>query len=112
MPVPNFSFLHQEKSGSVIIDVHVLPNAKRTQLDGLHDGALRVRLQAVPVDGKANDALVDFIAEQLRLKRNQLNVVRGHTSRRKQLRLSAQVVALAQWGAFFSADSCPAGEAD
>jgi uncharacterized protein YggU (UPF0235/DUF167 family) len=51
------------------LDVSVVPNAKRTALDGLHDGALRVRLAAPPVDGKANDTLLRWLAGELGLPR-------------------------------------------
>lgn len=44
------------------VEVHVMPNAARTQIQGLHDGALRVRLHAPPVDGKANLALQAWLA--------------------------------------------------
>ena len=49
----------------MIVDVHVMPNAAKTQIQGLHDGALRVRLHAPPVDGKANLALQAWLAATL-----------------------------------------------
>lgn len=67
--------------------VSVVPNAKRSGADGLHDGALRVRLAAPPVDGKANEALVAWVAEALGLPRRAVSLVRGQTSRRKWLAL-------------------------
>ncbi|MCW7537461.1 DUF167 domain-containing protein [Aquabacterium sp. A7-Y] len=65
------------------LDFSVIPNAKRTELIGLHDGALRLRLQAPPVDGKANEALLRWLAERLELPRSRLELLRGQTSRRK-----------------------------
>nr|WP_259371861.1 DUF167 domain-containing protein [Caldimonas mangrovi] len=65
------------------LDFSVIPNAKRTEIVGLHDGALRVRLQAPPVDGKANEALLRWLAERLGVGRASLQVLRGQTSRRK-----------------------------
>lgn len=67
--------------------VSVVPNAKRSGADGLHDGALRVRLAAPPVDGKANEALIEWVAESLGLPRRAVSLVRGQTSRRKWLAL-------------------------
>ena len=49
-----------------MLDLSVQPGAKHTAIDGLHDGALRVRLAAPPVDGKANSQLLAWLAEQLR----------------------------------------------
>ncbi|AKJ27745.1 DUF167 domain-containing protein [Caldimonas brevitalea] len=76
------AYLRRSRRG-LEIDVSVVPNASRTQCVGLHDGALRVRLQAPPVDGKANEALLRWVAERLGLPRGQVELLRGQTSRRK-----------------------------
>ena len=96
---PSAVYLHTEKSGNVLIDVHVVVNAARTHADGIHDQALRMRLHAPPVDGKANQALLHWIADQLGIARSQLELVRGHTAKRKQLRVSAQAATSANWAA-------------
>ena len=69
------------------LDVSVIPNARRTEVVGLYDGALRVRLHAPPVDGKANDALLRWLAERLGVGRATLQLLRGQTSRRKTVRV-------------------------
>lgn len=97
MPVPAQPFLRTEKDGAVIIDVHVMPNAAKTQIQGLHDGALRVRLKAPPVDGKANLALQAWLAQTMGIPRGAIELVRGDTARRKQLRVAASRVAHADW---------------
>jgi uncharacterized protein len=56
---------HKGKSTRVILDISVSPNAKKTELVGWHDGALRVRLSAPPVDGAANEVLRRWLSEQL-----------------------------------------------
>lgn len=82
--------------GCLWLAVSVVPNARRTGADGLHDGALRVRLAAPPVDGKANDALVHWVADGLDLPRRAVTLVRGQTSRRKWLEIDGpQEVTLA-----------------
>ncbi len=77
--------------------VSVQPNAKRTAADGLHDGALRVRLCAPPVDGKANQLLIDWLASELGLPRRALQIVRGETSRRKWVAIDAPAERVAAW---------------
>jgi len=77
--------------------VAVTPNAPRTDACGLHDGCLRVRLHAPPVDGKANDALVAWLAGELGLPRRGVQLLRGDTSRRKQLAVDAPPAAVARW---------------
>ncbi len=81
----------------VLLAVAVVPNAKRTAADGLHDGALRVRLAAPPVDGKANDALVEWVAGELRLPRRAVRLLRGASARRKQLEVDLDAAAVSAW---------------
>jgi uncharacterized protein len=76
-----------EQSQSVSLEVYVQPRASKTELAGLHDGRLRIRLAAPPVDGAANAALVAFIAEKLGIAKSRVQVVAGLTSRRKVIRI-------------------------
>lgn len=82
---------------TVWLAVSVSPNARRTAVDGLHDGALRVRLGAPPVDGKANQLLVDWLAGELGLPKRGVQLVRGASSRRKWLALDAPAERVAAW---------------
>lgn len=87
----------QPRDGGVLLAVAVTPNAPRTRADGLHDGALRVRLAAPPVDGRANDALLAWLAAELRLPRRAVRLLRGDTARRKQLAIDAEPAAVGAW---------------
>ena len=82
---------------AVWLAVSVQPNAKRTAADGLHDGTLRVRLGAPPVDGKANQLLIDWLAGELGLPKRAVSLVRGETSRRKWLAIDAPVDRISEW---------------
>jgi uncharacterized protein (TIGR00251 family) len=82
---------------AVWLAVSVQPNAKRTAADGLHDGALRVRLAAPPVDGKANQRLIDWLAGELGLPKRAIALVRGETARRKSLAIAAPPEQVAAW---------------
>jgi hypothetical protein len=75
----------------------VVPGAKRTELIGLHDGALRVRLAAPPVDGKANEALIAWVADELGIHRRGVELIRGMTSRRKQVRVDVSLADAQAW---------------
>ena len=83
--------------GGCVLDLSVQPNAKKTQTDGLHDGALRVRLAAPPVDGKANAALLAWLADELRCPKRSLQLLRGEASRRKQVQVALPEQAVATW---------------
>jgi uncharacterized protein len=69
----------------VILDLHVQPGAARTEFAGEHDGRLKLRLAAPPVDGKANAALVAFLAEYYGVPKRNVRIVAGTSSRRKRV---------------------------
>jgi len=85
------------KGGGTLLMVVVTPNARRTGPDGLHDGALRVRLAAPPVDGQANERLVEWLAHELGMPRKAVRLLHGAPSRRKQLLLDADPAQVAAW---------------
>jgi uncharacterized protein len=65
------------------VEIYVQPRAQRTEVAGEHDGRIKVRLAAPPVDGAANAELVAFIAQRLGIAKSKVRVVGGLTSRRK-----------------------------
>jgi hypothetical protein len=65
------------------ISIYVQPRASKTAIVGMHDGCVKVRLAAPPVDGAANAALVEFVAERLDVPKSRVRIVTGQTSRRK-----------------------------
>jgi len=70
-------------TGSARINVYVQPRASKTVAAGMHDGCVKIRLAAPPVDGAANAALVEFIAEQVGVAKSRVRITAGLTSRRK-----------------------------
>ena len=87
----------QVTDGGCRLMVHVVPNARCNRVDGWHDGALRIRLGATPVDGKANEALVAFVASELDLPRRAVQVLRGGSSRHKQLAIATASARIDAW---------------
>ena len=77
-----------EIPGGVELDVLVVPRSSRNQIAGEHDGRLKIQLNAPPVDGEANAALVQFLAKTLGLKKKDVAIVSGETSRRKRIRVN------------------------
>jgi uncharacterized protein len=74
---------YQTGGEGVTIHVHAQPGAKRTEVVGLHGDCLKLRLASPPVDGKANECLIGFLAARLGVKRGQVRITRGLSSRRK-----------------------------
>lgn len=78
-----------QKEKGIYIAVRVSPNAKRSGVEGIwQEKAFKIALRAPAVDGKANEALIDFLSELFHLKKRQIGIVHGETSREKVICLN------------------------
>lgn len=75
--------------GGVRLAVQITPNARKTEVIGVLDDVLKLKLQAQPIEGKANDALVRYLAERLSVPRSAVTITHGHTSKRKLVAVRA-----------------------
>jgi uncharacterized protein (TIGR00251 family) len=73
----------KEKAGGVQFAVRVIPGASKNEVAGIQDGALKIKLTAPPVEGKANKACIDFLARLLGMRRSALAIASGEKSRKK-----------------------------
>lgn len=80
------NLFHETREG-VTFAVKVIPRAKRDEIVGIENDALKIRLNAPPVEGRANEALVKFLAQTLNIARANVEIVRGETSRNKVVRV-------------------------
>lgn len=71
------------------LTLHIQPGARKTEVAGLHGDALKIRLAAPPVDGKANAALIEFLADRLGMAKSTVVLKSGQTSRRKVIEVVA-----------------------
>ncbi|MEN8614320.1 DUF167 domain-containing protein [Dehalogenimonas sp. THU2] len=71
-----------------IIIVRIQPGAGKTGVVGRHDEGVKIRVAAPPEKGKANATLIEFVAERLSISRDAVEILRGHTSRNKVLRIT------------------------
>lgn len=83
------AWLKRAADGSLLLTLHIQPGAKKSEIAGEHGDALKIRLAAPPVDGKANAALLAFIAERLGIARSAVTLKSGQTSRRKVVAVAA-----------------------
>lgn len=81
-----------ESKGAVTFAVKVIPRASKNQIVGIEGDAIKIRLNAPPVEGKANDALIAFLAEKLGVPRSNVEIIVGETSRRKVIRVRGATV--------------------
>jgi hypothetical protein len=77
----------KDRTGSVILQVRVIPRAARDEADGWMGEALKVRLRAPPVEGRANAALARWLAKQLDIPIRRVVIESGKRSRLKRVRL-------------------------
>jgi len=81
-------WLTEAGDGGLILSLHVQPGAKRTGFAGLYGEAVKLRLAAPPVDGKANAALCAFLAEICGAPKSDIQLLSGETSRTKRIRIA------------------------
>jgi uncharacterized protein (TIGR00251 family) len=76
------------EDNAIVFRVLVVPRASRSEIVGEHDGSLRVRVAAPPVDGAANDELIRVLAKRVRVPRSAVSITSGHGARLKQVRIT------------------------
>ncbi len=77
--------LTRDTPEGLIFNVRIVPRSDRDEVVGVHGKSLKIRINAPPVDGKANDRLVRFLSAQLDIPVSGIQIIRGLTSREKQL---------------------------
>lgn len=75
----------------MILMVKVTPNAPQNRIDGFVDGVLKVKIQAPPDKGRANEELIDFLAETFGIPKSRIEILSGHSSRLKKLKIDADI---------------------
>lgn len=79
--------MKEPQSQTTTLSVRVIPRAKRNAVTKMKDGSIKVYVTAPPEDGRANEAVVETIAEWLGVKRRQVTIVSGATNRNKVVRV-------------------------
>lgn len=81
-------------SRGIRLTVQIMPNAKKSEVIGVLDDALKIRLHAQPIEGKANEALVRYLADVLDVPKSAVAITHGHTSKRKIIEIAAASITL------------------
>lgn len=80
--------LFRQDGPDIVLDCYLQPRASRTEIVGEHDGALKIRISAPPVDGAANAELIAFLAKLCKVAKQQVTIESGATGRRKRVRIA------------------------
>ena len=75
----------------VVFKVLVQPRSSKNAIAGIHDGALKIKLTAPPVDNAANKMCLKFLAKTLKVSKSALEITAGHTGRHKQILLRSEI---------------------
>lgn len=74
-----------ETKDGIRISLFVQPKASKNEIIGPHNGALKIRITAPPVDGKANECIVEFLAKKIGVPKRQVEILKGETGRTKSV---------------------------
>lgn len=77
-----------EKANTLVFQVLVVPRASQSEIVGEHNGALRVRIAAAPVDGAANAELINVLARAFSVPRSAIEITRGHSGKLKTVKIT------------------------
>jgi hypothetical protein len=83
---------YRRTGDSIVLTLHVQPGAKQTSVAGLHGDALKIRLAAPPIKGRANEALLRFIADFFRVTLREVELKQGGQSRHKRVEIRGSTI--------------------
>jgi hypothetical protein len=83
---------YRSSDDSITLILHIQPGAKQTSIAGLHGGALKIRLAAPPVEGRANEALLRFIADFFKVPLRDVELKQGGQSRHKRVEIKGSQI--------------------
>ena len=69
----------------IILDIYLQPGAKKSELSGVHDGHIKIKVNSPPIDGKANEALILFLSKILKIPKSFIKIISGDKSRIKKI---------------------------
>ncbi|MBI2743620.1 MAG: YggU family protein [Chlamydiales bacterium] len=75
----------------MILMVKVTPNSRKNSIEGYQGDVLRVKIKAPPDKGKANEELIEFLAETFKISKSQITLISGHSSRLKKLKIEEPI---------------------
>lgn len=69
----------------IILSIYLQPGSKKSEVSGMHDGHIKIKVNSPPVDGKANDALILFLSDFLNIPKSTIKIISGEKSKIKKI---------------------------
>ena len=79
------------QKNEIILSIYLQPGAKKSEVSGMHDGHIKIKVNSPPVDGKANDALILFLSDFLNIPKSNIKIITGEKSRIKKLSIKSSM---------------------
>lgn len=77
----------KEKNNSVLISVYVVPKSSKSEVSGIYNNSLKIRLNAMPHDNEANKELISFLSKSLKIPKSNIEIISGHKQKNKVVSL-------------------------
>ncbi len=75
----------KESDNGVLLQIHVIPNASKSEISGEHNGKLKIKISSPPVDGSANKELINFFSKKFKISKSKINIKMGEKGRDKTI---------------------------
>lgn len=73
----------KENKNNLLVNVYIVPRSSRSEIVGIYNDCLKIKLKSPPVDGAANEELVRFLAEKLKVPKRNIEIIKGHRQKKK-----------------------------
>ncbi|MFH1727789.1 MAG: DUF167 domain-containing protein [Pseudomonadota bacterium] len=80
-------WIKEKKNGYLLLYVKLIPNASKTEISEITDELIKIKVTEAPIDNKANQALIKFLAKKLGLSKGLLKIIKGEKSKEKTIRI-------------------------
>lgn len=77
--------MFKQTASGVEVAIYVQPNSAKTQIIGEHNGQIKIKIKAPPSEGRANEEVIEFLSELLRLPQKNIHLIKGEKSREKKI---------------------------
>ena len=77
----------KEDKKNLILNIYVIPRSSRSEIVGIYNDSLKIKLKSPPVDNAANEELIRFLSEKFKTSKSNIDLVKGHNQKRKVLKL-------------------------
>ena len=75
----------KQKGNGIILHIHVIPKSARSEIVGIHDDALKLKIAAPQIEGRANAECIRYISDMLGIRKNRISISSGHKSKKKNI---------------------------